>query len=296
VSYWTSQTRSGSTATIVDGMFNFNTAQLSYGSTPNLIQNTSDYAASLAAANKSFMASFSPYYWGAYQSNAGRRNFNERGGQGMNEQFQAKSANPDWMEILTWNDWAESYMMPIDDFTKYFPSQSLPSCLQNTAGNCVAAGWYQDHRGMAELARYFIQWFKTGVQPTIVTDAVFFSYVPQMSNATITGTDPYGPVGQICSGGTCTSYGLFGDSTDNVYITTAMTAPGFVTWVSGGTHQFQSVPAGLSFVSGPSSPGLQVFSLSRGGVQINYVQGPDIQSSLPLYDYWPATGYVEGPN
>lgn len=294
VTYWSSQTRASSSASIIDGMFNFATAQLSYGASPNLIQNTGDYASALSSAGKTFMASFSPYYWGAYQTSAGRRNYNERGGKGMSEQFAAiQSANPDWMEIVTWNDWAESYMMPIDDFTKYF---TWGYCMQNSAGNCIPTGWYQDHRGMAELVRYYIQWFKTGVQPTIVKDAVFYSYVPQMSNATITTIDPYGTVGQVCSGGSCWPYGLFGDSTDHVYMTVAMTAPGFVTWTSGSLHNYQAVPAGLSFVTGDSSPGTQVFSLSRGGVQINWVQGPDILNSLPIYNYWPATGYVEGPN
>ncbi|MBV8070667.1 MAG: hypothetical protein JO270_12225 [Acidobacteriaceae bacterium] len=291
VSYWSGEVRAGSSAGLVDGMFNFNTAQLSYGEVPNLVQNTKDYAAALSKAGKSFMASFSPYYWGAYQSNSGRRYFNERGGQGMNEQFKAiQEANPDWMQILTWNDWAESYMMPIDDFTNYSP------CLLTPKGNCVPAGWYQDHRGMAELARYYIQWFKTGIEPTITKDALFYFYVTQTSDATITSADPFGRVGRYCRIGICIRRGVFGDSTDNVYIAAAMTAAGSITWDSGNLHQSQAVPAGLSFVSGPSAPGAQTFSLSRAGIRINSVHGPDIRSALPLYDYWPATGYVEGPN
>ena len=278
VTFWASQVRAGGHQPLIDGLFNFATAELPYGSVPNLIQNTQDYGSALTSAGKLFMAALGNYYWGSVQTNAGRRSYNYRGGEGTDAFWQAiLASNASWVEIITWNDWAESYTMPIDDFTKYWTSGY---CMKNVHGACIPAGWYQDHRGMAELNRYYIQWFKTGVQPTITKDSIFYSYILQTSTATATN-DSFGAV---------TS---FGDSVNNLYVTVAMTAAGVLECTSGPSYLNHSVPAGMTFVTVPAHPGTQNFSLSRNGKPINSLQGPNILTSLPLYDYWPATGYVE---
>ncbi len=80
---------------------------------------------------------------------------------------------PDWVEIVTWNDFNESYICPVDPpGTARAPSyvQSRPS-----------------HAGYLELNRYYIEWYKTGGQPA-PRDALFYFYRPHPRDA-VAGED-----------------------------------------------------------------------------------------------------------
>lgn len=243
--------------------------------------NPADPASSMAANDEAFAVACkaagilwgaSPFltYWGSVQITLGRRYYEFQGGIGMDVQMRSiiNTQDPEWIEVLTWNDFNESYMMPIDDFTKY-----------NPGGTGVPLGWYKDHRGFAELLRYYIQWFKTGVQPTIAKDAIFWFYrtVPVASMPT---NDPQGGV-----------TALEGPVSDRLYLTVALTAPATVKWndVGGGSRD---LPAGLTHFAVPFAVGPQAFSIVRGGATVASGKGDDIVPTSALANFWETSGFA----
>ena len=58
------------------------------------------------------MCSFTPMYWGSVQPD--RRYYETCGGEGVELQWKSViSQQPDWVEIVTWNDFNESYVCPV---------------------------------------------------------------------------------------------------------------------------------------------------------------------------------------
>jgi glucan endo-1,3-alpha-glucosidase len=252
------------------------------------IESLEYFASLLHAAGKSYMAPMVVQYSGGFRSipswywKPGQpetptcSNSNVcvyAGGLGLEAQWKSvmQVQKPEWVMMLTWNDFAESYIVPIDDYRKYSNSTQAP------------LGWYKSQAGMDELNRYYIQWYKTGVEPTITSDSLFYSYrthssklIAKMDNRTppkIVG----GPVG------------------DDIYITTALTAPAQLQVVSGGVKTQYNLPAGLKQTAVPFQVGSQSFSLWRDGVKIAAIDGEPVVDSIDFYDYWPTTGYVETP-
>ena len=85
----------------------------------------STFAASNAAstralheAGKLSMASSTPSYWGRKQP--GRRYYESAGGEGTELQWKSIiETQPEWVEIVTWNDFDEAtYVCPIADASK----------------------------------------------------------------------------------------------------------------------------------------------------------------------------------
>jgi hypothetical protein len=108
------------------------------------------YAFTLRYAGKIYTPGIVTKYWDSMQSSDGHIYYEggrRRHGHAVPRRY--LSQRP-WVEILTWNDFDESYMMPMDDFGKYndwdFRSGS-PTVL-----------------GYAELLRYYIAWFRTAAQ------------------------------------------------------------------------------------------------------------------------------------
>ena len=95
-------------ADLVDGMFYFGGA----GTAPELASSNAAYAKALWEAGKVCMCSFSPMYWGAVQPD--RRYYETCGGEGIELQWKSiVRQQPDWVEIVTWNDFNESYVCPV---------------------------------------------------------------------------------------------------------------------------------------------------------------------------------------
>lgn len=226
----------------------------------------------LAASHKTFMAAVVNQYWGSLQTSISRPFHDFQAGLGEQLQWEdiINVTHPQWVEILTWNDKEESYMMPVDDFMKY-NDWGLPH------------GYYKPHAGYAELERYYIQWYKTGIKPTLTKDSIFYFYRTQTSNF-IASNDPRGD---------CYWFVPWESRPDQVYLTVSLTAPATLTVNSGGVVMHQDLVAGINQVHVPLNAGAQSFSLSRGSNSINSVQGEPVVSSGELYDYWLTTGFVE---
>jgi glucan endo-1,3-alpha-glucosidase len=252
---------------ILDGLFLFGAAGLPY----QLAQCNSNYTKAVHAAGKIFMASYTPNYWGCGQTSNGRRYYESDGGEGTVLQWNSIIANqPDWVEIVTWNDFNEStYVSPIENPAAFFSALAAP------VRNC--------HKGYLELSRRYISWYKTGQQTPINQDALYYFYRTHPLNAVASNTNDV-PV---------TTF--FGDVADVIYTTTFLTASAQLEISTGGTLVTNSLPAGMTHLRTPFSPGPQKFTVRRNGSVVTSVQGPDILSQIQVYDYFPASGRVYYP-
>lgn len=255
--------------TLLNGLFLFGAAGLPY----QLAQCNSNYTLAAQQAGKISMASVTPHYWGCAQPTLGRRYFEFDGGEGMALQWQSIITNqPDWVEIVTWNDFNEStYVSPVGDPGQYFSGVATPRRY------C--------HAGFLELSKRYISWYKTGQPPGIDSDALYYFYRTHPLNAAASLTnDP--PVTW-----------LLGNVRDTVYATTLLTSPAQLEIDSGTLSTTNSLPSGLSSVRTPFAPGPQKFTLWRNGAQVVSVQGPDIQMNISNYDFFPTSGFAYGkPN
>lgn len=147
-----------------DGYFYFGAAGL-----PELIADSVEsLGPELRAHGKLFMAPVTPYYRGL-PAGTNYRAFETEGFSGMAAEWEAAIAsNASWVQIVTWNDWAEStYVAPLP----------MP------AGAAGRAHVYDDrfgelpsHAAYLDASAYYIQWFKTGNQPAILRDQLFYFY------------------------------------------------------------------------------------------------------------------------
>jgi hypothetical protein len=87
----------------------------------------------------------------------------------------------------------------------------------------------------------------------------------------------------------------YGTCQDTLYATLFLSAPAQLQVDSGPTTTTNSLPAGMSQVRTPFSPGAQKLTLWRGSNQVFSAQGPDIQTNIQLYDFFPATGSTGEP-
>jgi glucan endo-1,3-alpha-glucosidase len=252
---------------ILSGLFLFGGA----GLPAQLATCNSNYNAAVHAAGKIYMAGMSPHYWGCVQYSIGRRYFETDGGEGTIAQWNSIIANqPDWVEIVTWNDFNESsYISPVNNPEQY--------------ENVLAPLHRYCHAGYLELSKRFIAWYKTGVPPATNNDALFYFYRIHPMNLAVPGTNDVWVANRI------------GDIADVIYNTVFLAAPAQLKVMTGTNTVTYSLGAGLQQLRTPFSTGPQSFTLSRNGAQILSAQGPPILSAITNYDFFPASGYAYGP-
>jgi glucan endo-1,3-alpha-glucosidase len=246
---------------VVDGLFLFGAA----GLPEQIAQCNSNHTAVVHAAGKISMAGFTPHYWGCYQYRNGRRYVETHGGEGTVLQWQSIIQNqPDWVEIVTWNDFNEStYVSPTSTW------QQAPA--------------RYSHVGYLELSSRYITWYKTGKEPAIDRDALFFFYRTHPKAAIASNTNEV-PV-----------TGLYGGVEDVLYTTALLVEPAELEITSGGVLSTSSLPAGLSHVRTPFSPGPQKFTLRRNGQCLASIQAQGVISEVQSYDFFPTSGYAYYP-
>ena len=245
----------------LDGLFDFGCGL------PYDINNyNAAYSQACSNAGKVFMAGCSPNYWGCQQLTTGRTYFESDGGEGTMTQWNWIVQNqPDWVEIVTWNDLNEStYINPLaqpDHFAQTPPTR-------------------YSHTGYLELTKRYITWYKTGQQPPITDDSFYYFYRTHSTNARASNTNDI-PVRNH-----------LGDLQDVIYTTAILTAPATLVVASGNNLATNSLPAGITSVRFPFAPGAQVFSLQRSGAPLMSVRGPDVLAQIQYYDYFPASGFI----
>jgi glucan endo-1,3-alpha-glucosidase len=249
----------------LNGYFYFGAVGLPAYTEPSLLT-TGEAAAKVFHDNgNTYMGTVSPYYWGEKQTSAGRRYYEYHGGEGIAAQWKSllDIQKPEWIELTTWNDWGEgSYFSPMDDINKYWPYAGHPKL-----------GFYKTHRGFAELNKYYINWYKSGVQPSINNDNIYFFYRTHPKDL-VAVNDPLGAVAW-----------RFGDVKDEIHVTTILAAPAELRVITGGVTKSYNVAEGIVHTRIPFNTGAQSFELWRNGVRVVQKQGENILSAITEYDF-----------
>ena len=260
---------------IIDGALYWGIAGVpGLGHPSDQLPSSEAYASALHAKGKLYMAPICFQFWGA---NAGRY-YEYRGYSGMRAMWMnaINTTHPDWVEIITWNDFVEgTYVSPIDDPARYENANDLSA----SAVQPVPLHYFHSHRGATQLLTFFIQWYKSGHQPLIREDSVFWAYRAQLS-VPDSNKEP--------------STKIYGPTSNAVYVTANLTASAVLRISIGDTLQSVALPAGstdlqLPLVAGPAPR----FTLSRGGLTKIEGVGDDAISVRggPL-DYYYSTGFM----
>ena len=268
------------------------------GGSIDQIPSSEDYASVVQNnGGKVYMAPITLQFWGA--NAASSYNYYEYSGySGMRKMWMdaINVSHPDWVEIITWNDFIEgSYVSPIDDPNKYSSANYL-------TGSGLPTGvlnYFHTHAGATALLPYFTQWYKTGVQPTINNDSIYWAYRTQSVNDTASNNTP-----QI-SGNTDN-----GPIADVIYVTANLVQPGTLVVTSGSKVTSFALAAGSSDVQAPfvdgNTPSFTFKPSSTGTVELSGTGTDAIglanytiaswagSSSTPANDYYYSTGSVAG--
>jgi glucan endo-1,3-alpha-glucosidase len=214
------------------------------------------------------MAGITPNYWGNLQPASGRRYFESYGGEGLDVQWRSVIANqPDWVNIVTWNDFNEStYICPVEDSGQYLSALTTPH--------------RYSHKGYLELSKYYIAWYKSGKAPSLGGDSIFYFYRTH-SKAAVAANANDVPVTSLA-----------GDVQDSIYTTVFLTASAQLKVSSGGTVTTNTLAAGISNIRTPFKPGPQSLTLYRNGQQVISSQGSNILSEIQVYDFYPASAFA----
>lgn len=226
----------------VDGYFFFGTA----GTGDEITQRNHRLGQAWHAAGKVFMAAVTPYY-----RSFGRLN-ETRGFTSMAQEWEgAIRDGADWIEITTWNDWNEkTYVAPFGP----------PSDTKIGGGTDDGYGAVNyAHVAYLDASRYYIDWFKSGKQPRITRDRLFYFY----------RAEPKSAAGKQLSGseiqkGVKAISGVEGLA-DSVFATCFLTKPARLTIHSGAAVHTFILPAGVHHVETPFALGAQRFTLTRNG-------------------------------
>ena len=259
---------------IIDGAFYWGIAGIpGLGHAPDQLPPSEAYASALHAAGKLYMAPICFQFWGA---NAGRY-YEYSGYSGMRALWRnaINITHPDWVEIITWNDFVEgTYVSPIDDPARYLHANDLGA----SATPPTTRHYFHSHRGATELLAFFIQWYKTGRQPAIRRDTIFWAYRTQLVSPQEKFNPPlkrYGPVANV------------------IYVTANLTAPAILRISFGAGSKSLPLPAGSTDVQFPiSATGpAPSFELMRANSLLTHAQGDDpISAIFSLPDFYYSTG------
>jgi len=255
---------------ILDGAFYWGIADSpGLGHTPDQLPSSAAYAATLHAAHKLYMAPICFQFWAA---NANRY-YEYSGYQGMRALWMQaiQTTHPDWVEIITWNDFIEgTYVSPIDDPAKYPGANDLGASIVPTG----TQRFFHSHRGATDLLTYFIAWYKTGHQPTLHNDTIYWSYRTVLSTAHQPPIQLYGPIG------------------DTLYVTANLTAPADLTVAIGPIALTVALPAGSNDLQLPLPPGpAPHFTLTRNHVPLVESTADDpITATAPTPNLYNSTG------
>ena len=257
----------------IDGSFYWGIAGVpGMGHAPDQLPSSDAYALVLHAAGKLYMAPICFQFWGA---NAGRY-YEYSGYSGMRNLWMdaINVSHPDWVEIITWNDFIEgTYVSPIDDPARYTGANDLGASVVSAS----TLNFFHSHRGATDLLAYFIEWYKTGHQPAIRKEEVFWAYRTQLA------TEPRDDKHSIKT---------YGPVADVIYFTANLTSPAVLHVTIGESVSSVSLPAGSTDVEVPMTAGpAPHFEVLRGNALLFQAHGDDpISATSPYPDLYYSTG------
>ncbi|MCY1063551.1 glycoside hydrolase family 71 protein [Nannocystis sp. RBIL2] len=152
----------------------------------------------------------------------------------------AVAGDADWVQLVTWNDYSEA-------------SEVSPSS---------GTQW-----ALFDLTAYYVAWFKTGQQPPIVRDAIYYSHRLHATTAEpdlMLQESIYEPV----NGGT---------PADEIELLAFLTAPATLEIEVGGTTESTDAPAGIQSLRVPLVEGTPKFRIVRDGGTV-----AEVDSAFPI--------------
>jgi glucan endo-1,3-alpha-glucosidase len=268
-----SQTREGLAAynDVVDGIFYWGIAGVpGLGHAPDQLPSSEAYASAAHALGKLYMAPICFQFWGA---NANR--YYEYGGySGMRSMWMdaIHVSHPEWVEIITWNDFVEgTYISPISDPEEYPYGKELQGALAQ------APHYFHSHRGATEILRYYIQWYKTGRQPVIKFDQIYWAYRTQILPPSATAKD---------------GVAMYGEVQNAMYVTANLKAAATLEVTTGKTRHTIQLKAGSVDIHVPMmAGGPPYFRLTRGSTVLAQGRGADdICNACQITNFYYSTG------
>ncbi|OLL21882.1 Glucan endo-1,3-alpha-glucosidase agn1 [Neolecta irregularis DAH-3] len=163
-------------------------------------------------------------------------------------------------EIITWNDYGEStYVSDIRG--------SLPQGSEE-----FVTGF--DHSIWCDLAKYYIQWYKSGSQPVIEFNEIYYWYRTHSKSATAQN-DPFGLPENA------------DNASDDIIVIALLKEPGKLTVTTGSTWNCTEVKAGLQVLNLPFEEGKQVIEFvgDSSGVTISGIGDVEISNSIEKYNF-----------
>ncbi|KAF5334900.1 hypothetical protein D9611_010018 [Ephemerocybe angulata] len=178
------------------------------------------------------------------------------------EQLMSMRNDLTFVEMLTWNDFGEA---------NYFgPIRGAQPSGTYWADNFPHTAWF-------DMSEYYIRAFKSGSYPAITKDVIYYWSKPH-------------PAGAIASGDSIGRGNGFDWAMDNLWAVAFATSPAQVTLKLGGSSKTFDVPAGVSKLTIPASPGRITVQMVRNGQTVinetpagfEYVQNP-VRYNLNAY-------------
>jgi hypothetical protein len=137
--------------------------------------------------------------------------------------------SPDWVQIVTWNDYGE--------------------CSEMRPSTSIGYSYY-------DLTAYYVNWYKTGKQPPITRDVLYYFHRLQPTTAKAAfqdpGERPFDDKGRT-------------PAADQIELLAFLTKPGHIAISIAGQVYGEDAPAGITSFTCPLAPGVPEFSLTRNG-------------------------------
>ncbi|EIW78824.1 glycoside hydrolase family 71 protein [Coniophora puteana RWD-64-598 SS2] len=187
---------------------------------------------------------------------------------------QALQLAPQFLEILTWNDFGEShYIGPLHPDNTDVYAGGATGAVQWVTG--------MPHDAWRDVAAPYIKAFKAGAQsPTVDTEELVFYYRPSPKDAPCSDSVPQ-PTG-------------YDDDDDSVFVIAMTTSDGTVV-ITSGSNAPVSIPvsAGITTVSAPMATGTQTFELLHGTTSAMKGSGDlQVSSDCTVYNFNAFVGSV----
>jgi hypothetical protein len=155
----------------------------------------------------------------------------------------AMDANAQWVQLVTWNDYSEA-------------SEIAPSTSTRHA--------------FYDLSAYYTSWFKTGKQPAIVRDAIYYFHRIQPTTASASSPNQ------------AKQFGVKGEVSNEIELLGFLKAPGTLSITIDGKTYTKEAPAGITSFTIPLTLGTPTFRLVRNDKPVIEKQGA-----------WPITDQIE---
>ena len=233
-----------------NGYFYFGAA----GAPDMIAKSTEALGAALKTRGKVFMAPVTPYYRGL-PAGTNYRAFETNGLSGMATEWEAAIASgATWVQIVTWNDWAEStYVAPIEPVAP-IGSTGRAHVYDDRFGDLLS------HTAYLDASEYYIRWFKSDSKPAITRDRLFYFY----------RLNPLGRERRLGLGAHDASTPPRAQEplSSQIHVSVFLTAPAMLVVTLAGSAMRFDVAAGVTHVSSNARAGTSRFVLQRHGETI----------------------------